>query len=278
MKSTQIAIIVVAAVLSILYMVGVIALGLHLMHKSMEKKLIAKISYVKNKLGYLAVTNISKTDEDKFNSFQADFSTSTDWHDNPSELINLCNFATLLIKYYNLKPDDKTSKEYLKLANDILKKLNERIFKPKDYSTLVKSNSCELLSTLLILLNTFDYLADETYQSTKTICHKQILEMVPEFNKIRLGGVPESNLNRFYKDYNVIYTITARLLTNIKHNRSVYQYDVEQKEVIQILKTQFDYLSKTPEEKNKFHLYEVYYSVYQILSNDAFTSYEKLAI
>lgn len=263
---TQTAFMIAAAVLSILFMAGVIALGLHLVHNSIEKSFNAKILLVKNRLGYLAVSNISEFDEKKFHSFQANFSTSTDWNDNPAELINLCNFATLLIRYYNSKPDYKQSKDYLQLVNGILKKLNERIFKPKNYLILVKSNSCELLSTLLILLNTFSYLADESYQSTKTMCHNQILEMVPEFNKLYLEGIPESDLNKFYKDHNVIYTITARLLTNIKYDRSLYLYDVEKKNVIQTLKTQFDYLSKTPEAKNNFYHYGFYYSIYQILN------------
>ncbi|CAD6221896.1 GSCOCT00005229001.2-RA-CDS [Cotesia congregata] len=226
-----------------------------------------KITKAKTVLGQLSVIPIQKSDTEKLKGYNEDFNKNTDWKDNELILSNLCDFATLLLKYYNEKPDDTESKEYLKFANNVIKKIDSKIFKPKNYSIIAKSRNYSLFCSLTRLLNTFEYFADDSYRDTKIICHNQILHMIPDFNKLHLDGVTDSNIGGYLKGCESIYTITARLLTNAISNRDLYNVDVKNRGVIKVLKEQFAVLSNDAEKKNNFNLYPYYYNMYEIFSS-----------
>lgn len=228
-----------------------------------------KIQKAKTVLGQLSVSPIQDSDTEKLKKYNSDFDKNTDWKDD-LELIQLCDFATLLLKYYNEKPDDTKSKEYVQFANSVIKKIDSKIFKSKDYSIIAKSGNYNLFCSLTKLLNTFEYFTDDSYHDTKTICHNQILHMIPEFNKLYLQGVAESNIAGYLKDCESIYTITARLLTNAISDRDLYNYDVKNRVAIKVLKEQFAVLSDDAEKRNKFNSYPYYYNMYEIFSSGEF--------
>ncbi|XP_044578079.1 uncharacterized protein LOC123260795 [Cotesia glomerata] len=255
---------VITAIFLVVILIVVIVWVIVSLSNKAEEFEVKKIAKAKTIIGQLSLTTIQDSDKAQFTNYNNDFDKNTDWKDNESTLSKLCDFATLLLKYYNEKPDDKESKEYLKFANDVIKKIDSKIFKPKNYSIIAKSGNYDLFCSLTKLLNTFEYLADDSYSDTKIICHNQILHMVPEFNKLYLQGVPESNISGYLKDCESIYTITARLLTNAISDKDLYNYDVENREAIKVLKEQFAVLSNDAEKKSNFNFYPYYYNMYEI--------------
>ncbi|XP_057331989.1 uncharacterized protein LOC130671888 [Microplitis mediator] len=178
------------------------------------------------------------------------------WGDDSDKFVQLCKFATRMLKFYDAtKPE---SKKYLEIANFIILKINERVFK-KDYTVITKDTTYETLIHLTRLLNTFEYLADDTYRDTKDICHKQILYLMPEYNRVYQETSPAT---AYVKNEQIIYTIIPRLLTNLKFNKSLYNYDVIKEKVLEKLKQQVDFI-KLPENAGKLLLRDYHLGIYE---------------
>ncbi|KAG6558317.1 putative envelope protein ODV-E66-16 [Microplitis demolitor] len=223
-----------------------------------QSKNIQIIKLELNKLESLTPRTDDSEKVDKYIANHDNFlvEANLDWgSDDSDKFVLLCDFATRMLKYYNGKPE---SKKYLDIANFIILKINDRVFKTS-YTVITKDTSYKTLIYLTRLLNTFEYLAKDIYPVTKNICHNQILYLMPEYNKV----YQDTSVSAHLKNEQVIYTIIPRLLTNMKSDKTLYNYDVNKQKVLEELKTQFNVLKKSPEKASNFILMDYHLGIYE---------------
>ncbi|XP_057331988.1 uncharacterized protein LOC130671887 [Microplitis mediator] len=243
-----------------------IALQFNKSNQNFESKLI-KIESLINKL---VSSTLSTEDSEKVKNYKDHYDnylteSGLDWgDDNFDKFILLCDFATRMVKFYKDNINGKLeSKIYLEIANDIIHKINKRVFE-KGYTVITKDTSHRTLIHLTRLLITFEYLAGDSYPDTKDICHKQILYLMPDYNKIYQGSSLAATV--YLKNEQVIYTIIPRLLTNMRSDKALYNIDVKNQNVLQELKKQFDILEKSP-EKSDIILKDYHFEMYKALTS-----------
>ncbi|KAG6558316.1 putative envelope protein ODV-E66-15 [Microplitis demolitor] len=182
------------------------------------------------------------------------------WDSNSADFMLLCSYATRFLILYNT---DRAQEVYLTIAADVIHKLNDNIFQPKNYK-IIQTNAgltdFKVFIELTRLLNTFQYLADDTFVNIKDICREQILYLIPKYNKLYNDELTE--------DEKTIYTIIPRLLTTyLISDKKLWNKDVGINKVFTKLKEKFNILQTSQAELKTFILYEYHNALYKILKS-----------
>ncbi|XP_057331990.1 uncharacterized protein LOC130671889 [Microplitis mediator] len=184
----------------------------------------------------------------------------SNWNNNSTVFASLCSYATRFLILYN---NDHAQEVYLTIAADIIHKLNDNVFQPKVYKILQTNTGLtdyKALLELTRLLNTFQYVADDTFVNIKDVCRKQILYLIPEYNKLYT--------DESMKDEKAIYTIIPRLLTTyLISDKKLWKKDVETNKVFTKLNDKFSILKTSQAKLNSFILYKYHYALYKILES-----------
>ncbi|CAD6221898.1 GSCOCT00005231001.2-RA-CDS [Cotesia congregata] len=177
------------------------------------------------------------------------------WNNDVDKFISVCDFATRILKVYN---NYRNEDIYLLLVTDIINKIHQLVFKERKNEILKKENDYQAIVYLARLFNTFEYIADDKYKTTKSICHDLIIDLLPEFNYIRILGI-------WFNTENIIYTIIPRLLTHyLEPDKKNFIYDVKENKALTILEEKFSEIHSFADKREKIYLYDYHYVIYQI--------------
>ncbi|XP_057323242.1 uncharacterized protein LOC130666360 [Microplitis mediator] len=153
--------------------------------------------------------------------------------------------------------EDDHLKEYLRVAEDLIRKINGQLGAIKigsDQKVPWGGNWFDFSVLLTRMLAMYEYLGED--KEVKTICGRRIIEIIPELNK---------SLGWTRSDFEFVYIAIPRLMTNYLNDRKLYDSELEdQKGLFGSLSKVFN-LTYNTEDDGKDGLYRdgsyLYHSV-----------------
>lgn len=219
----------------------------------------------------LASTRITAQDLQIVERFKADRENyfvieNLAWKDDVDKFITVCDFATRILKVYNNYRNDDI---YLLLVTDIINRINQLVFTERKNEVLKKENDYKAVVYLARLFNTFEYIADDKYKTTKSICHDLIIDLLPDYNYVRILGI-------WFNTENIIYTIIPRLLTHyLEPDKKKFIYDVKENKALEILEQKFSEIHSFADKRKNIYLYDYHYDIYKIFKEEEQVGYLK---
>ncbi|KAG6558475.1 putative envelope protein ODV-E66-3 [Microplitis demolitor] len=180
---------------------------------------------IKSRLKHFYIDDYNLTDIDKeilsnynYNSVNDEAHWRLSENNLQSKCIKLSEFGIKLLRNVNNIP--KNSREYSRVINDIVKRVNHLI--DNNIKTLGENEDVIAASATLLSMHRLIYPDDDSFM----ISHSTICKLIPEIPSIK-SIYPNSN-GRFDKNkYKKLLNLsTPRLLTNYINNTTDYMHDV----------------------------------------------------